>query len=85
MIVETWIGIGASVFTGVALLPQFIKVYKEKTVEGVSFLMLVSLFAGLGLWITYGCLKKDLIIIISNGFSLLVNLGIFSLALLYKR
>ncbi len=81
----TVIGILASVFTGVSLLPQLIKVVKEKKTEGLSFLMLAALFIGLGGWLWYGILKEDWIIILSNGFSLLVNATIALLGLVYKN
>jgi MtN3 and saliva related transmembrane protein len=44
---------------------------KEKKANDVSLGMLAILFAGLGMWIYYGYLKKDLIIIIANSFSFL--------------
>jgi len=77
---ETIIGIIASIGTGISLVPQLIKVIKEKKAGDISIVMMIILFAGLGLWICYGIIKKDWIIIISNSFSFLVNLmlGIFS-------
>lgn len=66
-------GVAASLFTSVALLPQLVKILREKNAEGISWLMLFSLFVGLGLWIVYGCMKSDLIISISNAFAWLVN------------
>ncbi|MBI2723142.1 MAG: SemiSWEET transporter [Bacteroidetes bacterium] len=83
--VETRIGIIASVFTGIALLPQLIKIIKEKKSTGVSFLMLSSMFVGISLWIWYGFMKDDYIIIISNAFSLIVNILIVLLSIKYKH
>ncbi|MCW3077694.1 MAG: hypothetical protein JWO32_2303 [Bacteroidetes bacterium] len=84
MDMETVIGIIASVFTGVALLPQLIKILKEKKSEGVSYGMLASLFIGLSFWIWYGIMKQDFIIIVSNCFSLIVNLLIVFLSVKYN-
>lgn len=81
----TIIGIAASVFTGTSLLPQFVKLLKEKKAENISVGMLAVLFAGLALWVWYGALKKDWIIIISNGFSLLINILTLSFTLKYKK
>lgn len=81
---ETMIGIGASAFTATSLIPQLIKIVKEKKAEDISILMLAVLFTGLACWIWYGILKDDLIIIISNSFALLVNLTIGILAVHYK-
>jgi MtN3 and saliva related transmembrane protein len=82
--IVTIIGILASIFTGVSLLPQLVKLIKEKKAENVSFMMLLVLFVGLSFWVTYGILKNDYIIIVSNSFSLLVNLMTCILTLKYK-
>ena len=78
---ETIIGIAASAGTAASLVPQLAKILKEKKAEDVSLGMLLVLFIGVGLWIYYGILKHDLIIIISNFFSLIMNslLTVFSL------
>ncbi len=80
-----WIGVLASIGTGLSLLPQFIKILKEKKCESLSVVWIVVLLLGLCLWIWYGVLRKDLIIIISNAFSVVVNLGICVLMLKYKE
>lgn len=84
MNIETIIGISASACTAVSLIPQLIKVIKEKKAENVSLLMLLVLFIGLGLWVYYGILKSDIIIIASNTFSLFVNLLLAFFAVKYK-
>ena len=81
----TVIGIVASIFTGISMLPQLIKIVKEKKAKDVSVLMLAILFVGAGSWIYYGILKEDLIIIISNAFSFLVNSALLFLTLKYKK
>ena len=78
------VGIAASILTATSLIPQLLKIIKEKKAENVSVGMLLILFGGLALWIYYGVLKKDLIIIISNSFSFIVNLTLAILALKYK-
>jgi len=78
-------GIAASVFTAASLLPQLIKLLREKKAEDISLLMLAVLFIGLALWIAYGILKKDWIIIIANSFSLLINVLVVIFSLKYKN
>ncbi|MES2761764.1 MAG: SemiSWEET transporter [Bacteroidota bacterium] len=78
------IGVSASVFTATSLIPQLIKLIKEKKSENISLGMMAVLFIGLVLWIWYGFLKEDWIIIISNGFSLMINLITVILSLKYK-
>jgi MtN3 and saliva related transmembrane protein len=81
----TIIGIIASACTGISLLPQLLKMIREKKSEGVSSIMLIVLFAGLGFWIYYGFLKMDWIIIISNSVSLMINITIAILTLIYRN
>ncbi len=80
---EDWVGIGAGVLTASSMLPQVIKVIREKKATQVSVVMLLVLIAGVGLWIWYGYLKTDWPIMLTNGFSLLVNLTMLGLRLKY--
>lgn len=79
------VGIISSVLTAVSMIPQLIKVIKEKDAENLSILMLCVLLSGLGMWVYYGVLIKDPIIIISNSFSVLLNLGLLFCAIRFKR
>ena len=81
----TVIGIIASVFTGISLLPQLIKLLKEKQSSDISMVMLGTLFTGLALWIWYGIKIEDYIIIIANGVSLSLNAWIVLLNFYYKK
>lgn len=85
MTFTTVVGLLASIGTSVSLLPQLFKIIKEKKAEAISLGMLLVLFAGLSLWIWYGILQKDLIIIIANAFSLLVNITLSILTIKYKK
>jgi len=78
------VGVTAGIFTAFSMMPQLIKIIKEKKAEDISILMLAVLFIGVGLWIYYGILKEDLPIIITNAFSLLVNIAIIFFSLKYK-
>jgi MtN3 and saliva related transmembrane protein len=73
------------VFTALSLMPQLVKVFKEKEAESVSLGMLAVLFCGLALWIYYGILKGDFIIIISNAVSMVLNIILSVLSLKYKK
>ena len=83
--IENIIGVSASIFTAVASVPQLIKLIKEKKAEDVSSLMLTILLVGLVLWIWYGILKKDWILIIANSFSFLLNSATLTVALIFKN
>lgn len=84
MNIITIIGTIACIFTGTSLIPQLVKVIKDKTTEGLSLGTLGVLSLGLALWVCYGILKEDWIIIISNGFSLVINITIGTLSFVYK-
>ena len=79
-----YVGIVAGILTGVSLLPQLIKIIKEKKANSISFGMLIVLLAGLCVWIVYGVLKKDYPIIVTNSFSLLTNIIIVVFTAKYK-
>ena len=81
----TIVGLVASVCTGMSLVPQLIKLIKEKKASDISVYMLVILFVGVGCWVFYGFLKKDWIIIISNSFSFVINMALTVLTIKYKK
>ncbi|MBO9657698.1 MAG: SemiSWEET transporter [Chitinophagaceae bacterium] len=82
---EQIIGIIAGTCTGVSLLPQLIKIKKEKKANGMSTGMLIVLLAGLTGWIIYGIMRTDYPVIITNSFSLVMNIWIICLSVKYKR
>ena len=79
------IGLTAGIFTSISLLPQLIKIIKHKKAEDISLFYLAILFVGLALWVWYGTLRDDLPIIITNGFSLVINGLVIILGIHYKR
>jgi MtN3 and saliva related transmembrane protein len=80
-----YVGIVAGVLTGVSLIPQLVKLVREKKPENISFAMLAVLLAGLAGWVWYGILKNDYPIIITNSFSFLTNITIIILGLIYRK
>ncbi|HTN45204.1 MAG TPA: SemiSWEET transporter [Flavipsychrobacter sp.] len=82
---ETIVGIAAGILTGVSMLPQLIKIIREKKATAISLPVLVILLSGLGLWVWYGVLKKDIPIIATNGFSMVVNMLIIGTSQFYKN
>lgn len=79
------VGIGAGIFTGTSMLPQLIKMFKEKKASQVSVFMLLILIVGLSLWVWYGFLKEDWPIIVTNLFSLVVNIIMMILRYKYRN
>lgn len=82
---ENILGLVAGGITSVAMLPQLIKVLKEKNVEDLSLLMITVLVVGLSLWVWYGVLKDELPIILSNAFAVLVNIALLIAYFKYRE
>ena len=79
------VGIAAGICTSSSLLPQLVKMVRGKKAEDISLFYLLILFTGLGLWIWYGILRQDVPILVTNGFSLVINGIIIVLGIRYKR
>lgn len=84
MIDENILGIAAGTLTSVSMLPQLMKVIKEKNASDLSWIMILVLITGLSLWVWYGLAKDELPIIISNAFAVLVNLSLLICYIVYK-
>lgn len=85
MMNENLLGIVAGILTSVSMLPQLIKVIREKNAGDLSWIMLLVLIAGLSLWVWYGILKNELPIIFSNAFAVLVNVCLLICCFLYRN
>jgi MtN3 and saliva related transmembrane protein len=85
MINENILGIVAGTLTSLSMLPQLIKVIREKNVGELSWVMILILIIGLSLWVWYGFLNDELPIILSNAFAVLVNVCLFICYFLYKN
>lgn len=68
-----------------AMLPQLIKVIRQKNADDLSWGMLMVLISGLSLWVWYGFLKDELPIIISNAFAVIVNVTLLVCCMIYKK
>ncbi|SMO92669.1 MtN3 and saliva related transmembrane protein [Chryseobacterium rhizoplanae] len=79
------LGIIAGFLTSVSMIPQLVKVIKEKNVEDISLVMLLVLISGLSLWVWYGIKKDELPIILSNGFAVLVNVSLLICYFIYNK
>ncbi|ASW74590.1 hypothetical protein IQ37_04235 [Chryseobacterium piperi] len=82
---ENILGIVAGVLTSVSMIPQLIKVLKEKNVDDISWVMLLVLISGLSLWVWYGIVKDELPIILSNSFAVCMNISLLICYTIYKK
>lgn len=79
-----YIGIAAGICTSVSLLPQLLKLIKEKNARDLSIAYLAILLIGLALWVMYGIRKEDLPIIITNTFAVALNATILVIGIRFK-
>ncbi len=79
------VGLAAGICTALSLLPQIIKIIKEKKAQDISLFYLIVLLCGLGLWTYYGFLKKDVPIIATNIFSMVLNIVVIILGSIYGK
>lgn len=70
------VGATAAVLTTASNLPQLKKCWETKSAGDLSLKMLLALASGVALWIVYGSLKADWVIISANVISLTLLLGI---------
>ncbi len=82
---ENVLGIVAGILTSVSMIPQLIKVLKDKNVNDLSWVMLLVLITGVSLWVWYGIVKDEWPIILSNAFSVMVNISLLICYMLYKK
>ena len=66
MNVIPWIGVCAAVLTSLSNIPQVRKAWQRRSTFDLSLKMLVALTAGLVLWIGYGLLRSDWVIVAAN-------------------
>ena len=72
----TIVGVIAAICTTVSYYPQLKKCWETHSAGDLSLTMFSVLAAGVALWVVYGVLKSDLVIILANVVSLLLLSGI---------
>jgi MtN3 and saliva related transmembrane protein len=85
MSVADIIGYTAGAITSLTFLPQVIKTWKEKSAKDVSLLMFIIAAANEVLWIIYGVLLNNWVIIATNAVVLTMSLCMIWLKLRYDR
>jgi MtN3 and saliva related transmembrane protein len=73
---ETMIGAAAAFCTTLSYIPQLRKCWETGETGDLSLKMLLMLASGLGLWLVYGFMRADAMIIIANAVSLALLGGI---------
>ena len=65
-VIIPWIGASAAVLTSLSYIPQLRKAWPRGSTADLSLKMLIALTTGLLLWIVYGLLKSDWVIVAAN-------------------
>ena len=68
-----FIGIVADVLTTASIVPQLVKILREKKQITSPYPMPLIFITGLLLWIFYHTMKNDLPLIVNNAFSMVVS------------
>ena len=79
------IGYSAAFLTMFGFLPQVIKIYKTKSVTDISPLTLGQFMVGILLWLVYGILLKNGVIILANSVTLAILIAGMVLYFKYKK
>ena len=69
----TAIGAGAAALTSLSYVPQVRKVVAGQPTDDLSLTTLIALTSGLGLWIVYGLMKGDMIVLAANSVGALLT------------
>ena len=74
------LGLIAGTLTTISFLPQVIKTWKTGSAKDLSLVMFSVYCIGTFLWLMYGILRHDIVIILANG----VTLGLALILLYFK-
>jgi MtN3 and saliva related transmembrane protein len=69
----SYIGIAAAVLTSLSYIPQVRKAWPRGATKDLSLHMLAVLTSGLVLWVVYGVVKSDWVIVAANGVGALLS------------
>jgi len=79
------LGYAAGAITSLTFLPQVIKTWKERSAKDVSLLMFIIAAINEVMWIIYGVLLDNWVIILTNSIVLAMSLTMISLKLRYSK
>ena len=79
------LGYAAGAITSLTFLPQVVKTWKEKSAKDVSLMMFIIAAINEVMWIVYGALLDNWVIILTNAIVLSMSLIMIFLKLRYNR
>ncbi|WP_028789049.1 SemiSWEET family sugar transporter [Terrimonas ferruginea] len=78
------LGYTAGAITSLTFLPQVIKTLKEKSAKDVSMMMFIIAVVNQTMWVVYGALLSNWVIILTNAVILSMSLTMIILKLRYS-
>lgn len=78
------VGFSAAFLTMFGFLPQVIKICQTKSVKDISLLALLQFTLGILLWLVYGLMRKDPVIILANSVTLAILIAALTLYNRYR-
>jgi MtN3 and saliva related transmembrane protein len=76
----TIVGLSAALCTTISYVPQLKKCYQTGRTGDLSLKMFLILAAGIALWVLYGVLQGDAVLVLANG----VSLAFLAIILVFK-
>jgi MtN3 and saliva related transmembrane protein len=77
----TLVGTSAAILTTASYIPQVRKTWATGETGDLSRNMLLILASGLALWVTYGVMQGDVVIVLANAVSLTLLMSILYIKL----
>jgi MtN3 and saliva related transmembrane protein len=77
------LGLVAGALTTGSTVPQVLKILKTRSARDVSTLFFLLMAAGMLLWLVYGALRSDLVIVLWNAVSFCLCVTILALKRAY--
>lgn len=71
-LLETAFGLGAIILTPIAFAPQVVKSWRTKSVDDLSWLMILIHVLANSSWLGYGIIRQDPVIIVTDTLVILM-------------
>jgi MtN3 and saliva related transmembrane protein len=79
------IGTVAGILVLSSFIPQLIKAYKSKKMSDVSIHLMIPIASGMFLWVIYGLIRSDPVIIGTNATGFTLNIILLVMKLRYDK
>jgi MtN3 and saliva related transmembrane protein len=79
------IGTVAGILVLSSFIPQLIKAYKTKKMSDVSIHLMILIASGMFLWVIYGLIRSDPVIIGTNSTGFALNITLLVMKLRYDK